>query len=231
MGSLLLSPPLDAPRQMALDEAVLEEPGLTLALRFFDWPGPALTFGYFQPHAEAASAAAREGIEGPVRRPTGGGIVVHKGDVTFSLVFPWDERLTPQAFYKNLHRGIHLHLKAARLATRLLSPAAAGAGPRLDCFADPSACDLIIDTPDPSPPGAKVLGGALRKRKGRGLYQGSFRLPAGWDRPTVRRAIEAGTADVWSQAWQATDLPPDVSSRAEALAASRYGTREWNEKR
>ncbi len=215
---------------MALDESVLDQNGPP-ALRFFHWAVPSLTFGYFQTWAEAEAAAARAGVSGPIRRPTAGGVVVHRGDVTFSFIFPWTSSLTPQAIYKNIHRGVHLSLKARGPRTRLLTPAAAFQGTPQDCFAQPSACDLVLDVPFPGPPGAKVLGGALRKRRGRGLYQGTFLPPPDWDKDLVREAITEGLAQEWELKWTEREVSGELLARADSLAADRYRTKEWNHKR
>jgi len=72
---------------MAMDEALLEamprfgQP----VLRFYGWSEPAATFGYFQKFAEVERLTKLRPL---IRRPTGGGLVPHDADWTYSLVFP-----------------------------------------------------------------------------------------------------------------------------------------------
>jgi lipoate-protein ligase A len=70
------------PEQMALDEALLEYAERPM-LRSYRWAGQAVSFGYSQ-----SLAAVRERIPPlpSVRRWTGGGIVEHGGDWTFSAL-------------------------------------------------------------------------------------------------------------------------------------------------
>ncbi|MCX6894101.1 MAG: octanoyltransferase, partial [Verrucomicrobia bacterium] len=72
---------------MALDEALLEAlPRLARpVLRFYGWTQPATTFGYFQKFTEIERATALRPL---IRRPTGGGLVPHDADWTYSLAFP-----------------------------------------------------------------------------------------------------------------------------------------------
>jgi len=72
---------------MALDEALLQSaPELGRpVLRFYGWLEPAATFGYSQRYAEIEKLTALRPL---VRRPTGGGLVPHDADWTYSLVFP-----------------------------------------------------------------------------------------------------------------------------------------------
>lgn len=232
-ATLIESPPMGVEAQMALDEALLEraESG-ACALRFYRWPGPAphgVTFGFAQEFRAAEAAARRRfgGVAFPVvRRPSGGGIVFHDGDLTFSFVFPWTRLVDPSLIYKNVHLGVHLGLKAQGLPSRLWSPRERRAGPSLECFAGPEPKDLVHED------GTKFLGGALRRRRGRGLYQGSLR-PEGfrWPRERLRRAIADGLALQWALLWSPEAPGAGLLEAAEALRLGRYAREEWNKRR
>lgn len=218
---------LDAAGQMALDEAVLAAaPPDSLVLRVYRWPGTACTFGYSQPFRAARAACDARGWRAvaPVRRATGGGIVYHDGDVTFSLVFPWDRACAPEAIYKNVHRAVHLGLKEAGAGSALFSPQKRELGAAAACFSRAEPMDLVVDD------GRKLLGGALRKRGGRGLYQGSLRpelvaLP----RAAVESAIAVGVAREFGRP-ATLDMAEEWRASGRELE-SRYRSREWNERR
>src|SRR5258707_5016539 len=84
---LLNSGRCDAAFNMALDEALLEAmPRLNHpVLRFYGWTEPAASFGYFQKYSEVQQLTPLRPL---LRRPTGGGIVPHVADWTYSLVWP-----------------------------------------------------------------------------------------------------------------------------------------------
>lgn len=210
-----LSLVLDAAGHMALDEAVLlESPPGALVLRVYRWAGEGCTFGYSQRY-EDAKAACKPGVA-PVRRATGGGIVQHDGDVTFSLVFPWDRTCAPETIYKNIHRGIHQALKARGTANGMWSPREKAPGIAASCFARAEKADLV-DADE-----KKILGGALRKKGVKGLYQGSLRAKA--DEETILEGIarEFGTPS--------TEILPSWLEAGKALEA-RYRSVEWNTRR
>jgi lipoate-protein ligase A len=81
----LLSPAADAARNMALDEALLQTAATRRRplLRVYAWEKPSVSFGYFQKFP--ASLAERHDV---VRRPTGGGVVYHADDTTYTVVVP-----------------------------------------------------------------------------------------------------------------------------------------------
>jgi len=198
---------------MALDEAVLEEsPTDALVLRVYEWKGEGCTFGFSQKYSEVKALCA-PGVE-PVRRATGGGVVFHDGDLTFSLVFPWDRTCAPEAIYKNIHRGIHQALKAAGTANGMATRRQEGIA--RDCFARAECADLV-DAGD-----KKILGGALRKKGLKGLYQGSLRVrvPGGVVVDGIEREFGRPSLEI---------LPSwiEAGRRLEA----RYRSAEWNERR
>ena len=213
---------------MALDEAVLiHAPQEHCALRFFRWAGPALTFGYSQSYAAAAAAAQAAGIpaQAVVRRSTGGGIVFHDGDLTFSLCFPWPRLSPPADIYKKVHRGVLYGLLKSGVAASLWTPPAGAVRPRRgQCFSGPEPSDLVDGC------GRKLLGGALRRRAQRSLYQGSLRLE-GLDR--LRIDLEAAMALGLPREWghqPSRDLEPAWLQAAEDLAG-KYASESWNRRR
>lgn len=198
---------------MALDEAVLvESPVRAVVLRVYDWDGDACTFGFSQKY-EDAKAACKPGVA-PVRRATGGGIVQHDGDTTFSLVFPWDRSCAPEAIYKNIHRGVHQALKNAGIPAAMATVRQPGLA--ASCFARPECADLVDGE------GRKILGGALRKRGSKGLYQGSLRLKVGPEVLTdaVRREFGEPSLEL-SSTW----------IEAGRVLEEKYRSAEWNQRR
>ena len=57
-------------------------------LRLYAWKPPALSLGYHEPERIVAAGAAREAGIDVVRRPTGGRVVLHKNDLTYTVVLP-----------------------------------------------------------------------------------------------------------------------------------------------
>ena len=199
---------------MALDEAVLlHSPQDALILRVYEWRGAGCTFGYSQRYALVMKQSG--GVD-PVRRATGGGIVHHDGDTTFSLVFPWNRTLAPETIYKNIHRGIHQALKANGTANGIWSPKAAPEGIAAACFARAEKYDLVNDND------VKILGGALRKKGSKGLYQGSLRLKVGAEVliDGITREFGRPSTDI-DPAWLAAGLTLE----------SKYRSAEWNKRR
>lgn len=219
---------LDAAGQMALDEAVLKaSPPKSTILRFFRWQGNAVTFGYSQQYWVAEASARQAGLWPcpVVRRATGGGVVHHDGDLTFSLVFPWDRLCAPTAIYKNIHRGVHAGLKAAGAAAALWSPPERRKTMVIqpECFAAPEPIDIVDEA------GTKVLGGALRKRGARGLYQGSMR-PSCWglSRGKLEEAVRKGLLGEFPDLTEKLDKAWIAES---AVNRQKYETDEWNKRR
>src|SRR5437016_10018478 len=118
---LLDSGPGDYAFNMALDDALLEA-GPRLGkpvLRFYGWKERAASFGYFQRYAEVERFTLLRPL---VRRPTGGGLVPHDVDWTYSLVFPpaaaW-YHLKAIESYERVHQWLQTAFEALGVPTQL----------------------------------------------------------------------------------------------------------------
>jgi|SRR6266404_4980484 len=98
--------PRSAAINMAIDEALLELARIP-SIRFYRWNSPALSFGYFGSFADVAPYAAERDL---VRRWTGGGIVFHGDDLTYSIIIPAQDAVFAEssAF---IYAAIHLALR------------------------------------------------------------------------------------------------------------------------
>src|SRR5213592_2161620 len=106
---------------MALDEALLEfasQSGKPVS-RFYGWVERAASFGYSQKYGEVARATHLRPL---IRRPTGGGLVPHDADWTYSLVFPrahpW-YALNALESYRRLHEWLLAGFARVGVATEL----------------------------------------------------------------------------------------------------------------
>jgi lipoate-protein ligase A len=98
---------------MGLDEALLEavSGGKSLpVLRFYGWNPPTVSVGYFQGLEEEVDLGAckRLGVD-VVRRITGGGAVLHRTELTYSIIVPQYHPLagtSPQDSYRIICAGI-----------------------------------------------------------------------------------------------------------------------------
>jgi len=82
-GLIIETPPLDAYEQMAADETLCETLPAQHILRFYNWKGSGVTFGYSQRHA-AVLAAVSAGASATRQSGSGG----TKQTLPFLLFFP-----------------------------------------------------------------------------------------------------------------------------------------------
>src|SRR5437660_4168258 len=106
---------------MAMDEALLEAmPWLGApVLRFYGWDEPAASFGYFQKYEDVQRLTRLRPL---VRRPTGGGLVPHDADWTYSLVFPTTDEwysLSATESYQRVHQWIQAAFARFDIAAEL----------------------------------------------------------------------------------------------------------------
>ena len=85
---LILSGPASGARNMALDEALLLEVAAQPVLRFYSWRPFCLSLGYGQRCRLVEMQRLRARGYTLVRRPSGGGAILHAAELTWSLVLP-----------------------------------------------------------------------------------------------------------------------------------------------
>ncbi|NCA82962.1 MAG: hypothetical protein EOM72_09490 [Opitutae bacterium] len=215
---------LDVFEQMALDEALARSRPGAFILRFFRWQGVGATFGYAQRIREVEQALPPGIGTAYTRRPTGGGIVPHLDDLTFSCVFPAGGVLRPAEIYRRLHSALLAGLRGAGLEARLAatggSPAPRGPAGASQCFVQPVELDILTDA-------GKILGGAIRRYGETVLYQGSLQVPgARAQAAELEEAIARSLGGEWGLAWERRGLAAAVQAEAEALAA-KYRSEAW----
>jgi len=219
------SGPGDSAFNMALDEALLEAaPRLGRpVLRFYSWIEPAASFGYFQRYAEVEVMTRLRPL---VRRPTGGGLVPHDADWTYSLAFPPTDEwygLSATESYRRVHDWIRAAFGALSLATRL-APVCSKTLPG-QCFQGYEKFDLLWR-------GQKVAGAAQRRTRSGLLIQGSVQ-PAGLG--VARSDWERAMCDVAcaQEATEWTVFSPDalLAERARQLAGQKYSQAGYNQRR
>lgn len=228
---LLNSGPGNPAFNMALDEALLEAmPRLqTPVLRFYGWTAPAATFGYFQKYAEVERATSLRPL---IRRPTGGGIVPHDADWTYSLAFPpgheW-HLLKAEESYRRVHEWIQLAFAKLDIETELAprSQKSAIRNPQsaTGCFTGYEKFDVLWR-------GKKIAGAAQRRNKLGLLIQGSVQPPpVSITRIDWQRAMSDVGHDEIGMEW--SEFEPDTLLRArmELFFRQKYSQMEFITKR
>jgi lipoyl(octanoyl) transferase len=223
---------------MAMDEALLEIAAIP-TIRFYQWDHPALSFGYFGKFEEVMNYN-----RDIVRRWTGGGIVFHGEDLTYSIVIPsghpaFGESAT--SIYERVHRAICDVFNENGKRAELVSVAAVSdrRGRKEsairdrrynNCFANPVCADVISH-------GRKIAGAAQRRTRRGLLQQGSIQLATG----RVRVATATGNVDLGGFAdsfaknlcdeCRPEKLNNALLALAEEIAERKYGTDSWLLKR
>ena len=203
--------PKSAALNMALDEALLER-AATPILRFYCWRRPSLSFGYFGRYVEVADQASHREI---VRRWTGGGIVPHGNDLTYSIIVPashpWFARSSLE-IYAEIHEAIRRALQSNGIESLLANFAAAKISE--DCFANAVRADVMRN-------GQKIAGAAHRRTRAGLLHQGSIQerdLPSRFRDDFARLLCER---------FEPATVSAGTLARAATIAGEKYGTIEW----
>jgi lipoate-protein ligase A len=205
-------------RNMAVDEALLREVCAPV-LRLYSWDVPAVSLGYFQP---AALVPADRPF---VRRYTGGGLVDHAYDLTYTVVLPrahaWMQLSAPES-YEQIHLGVQAALAACGITSELTPTA--GTAESEACFQKPVRFDIVAAD-------AKLSGAAQRRTREGLLHQGSILLPDPARNGDLRRGFAQAFAEKLGLAIEPGELTAEEEARAVVLARERYSTETWNNSR
>ena len=215
--------PHSAAVNMAIDEALLES-AIVPSIRFYRWQSPALSFGYFGKFSDVAIYAGERDV---VRRWTGGGIVLHEDDLTYSIVIPAHDQAFAESsivVYESIHRALCAALNGigerAIIAAGVdpgritIAKQAAISASAYHCFANPVRADVMIN-------GRKVAGAAQRRTRRGLLQQGSIQSIK------IESDLTQRFAGTLSADWSRREITEELLQRARELAREKYGTDSW----
>ena len=212
--------PRSGPANMAVDELLLEGSGGVPVLRVYEWQGDWISLGYF------SGWKTRPGEDGAgevrfVRRATGGGIVDHRQDVTYTIVAP---RQVPMVgtlrseSYRLIHEALAESLQEAGVPARIMNTAE---GRSARCFEAGAQWDVAGED------GGKIAGAAQRRMKAGLLHQGSVLLDPAVAGPTrIRKALADGFPRRLARE-VVSARPPLDPAQIEELARQKYANEAW----
>ncbi|HZF01200.1 MAG TPA: hypothetical protein VE344_04820 [Methylomirabilota bacterium] len=224
---ILNSGKCEAAFNMALDEVLLENVSSLgkPVLRFYGWTEPAATFGYFQKFSDVERATHLRPL---IRRPTGGGIVPHDADWTYSFITPpkdneeWHLLKAEESYYR-IHAWIRDAFAKLKIETEL-APCCKKSAPG-QCFAGHEKFDLLWH-------GKKIAGAAQRRNKSGLLIQGSVQPPpvsiarADWE-----NAMREVARENWKIEWRKLSPGAKLLADTEELSRGKYAQNSYNRKR
>ena len=210
---------------MAWDEVCLQQAQHLEApiLRFYSWAEACTTFGYSQRFADVQQLADSTVL---IRRLTGGGIVPHLNDWTYSVAFPpntdWYHYRAKES-YRQLHGWLQRAFARLKLVTKL-NPATIAEGPGR-CFIGAEEDDVMLGD-------SKLAGAAQRRNKLGFMIQGSVQPPPKsitrekWE----QAMLEVATAD-WGIEWQVWTEAEARREEVSELARTKYAAKQHTQKR
>ena len=225
---------VDAYTNMAIDEAIFigrEKLGLPATLRFYGWEPAAISIGYFQEIEDPCLEEYKRQKLTIVRRFTGGGAILHKNEITYSLACPTNEFIAFSNIKKTqqlVHQAIILALQSLRINAQLKRKQSKKPDPYF-CFVNPCKDDVVED-------GQKIVGSAQRRRNRTFFQHGSIKIsPESREEKKNRRKIIDSLVLGFEKRF-GIRLIPDQLTREEVklyreLRKVKYGTRNWNYRR
>lgn len=227
---------------MAADEVMLlaaAEHGVA-SLRFYTWSEPTLSLGYFQRHEERVAYPLLADCA-RVRRPSGGGAILHDRELTYCLALPpgapWQ---TKESWVCRAHHTVAAALHEFGVEAHSV---VCGEEQKLDpflCFLHQTPGDLLVSN-------AKILGSAQRKMRGALMQHGSILLAQSPHTPSLPGIAELAGKRIAADELQSAlirhfasrigwiverdEWSADEMEQIESIGRDKYATPAWNEKR
>jgi lipoate-protein ligase A len=154
-----------------------------------------------------------------VRRWTGGGIVFHGDDLTYSVIVPANHPFSAHSsltIYSTLHEAIRDALRENGIEATLANSVSAKVSE--DCFANAVRADVISE-------GRKIAGAAHRRSRLGLLHQGSIQ------KKNLPRKFSDDFAQTLCDRFERRPVSVDLVNRATTIAQAKYGTAEWRMRR
>jgi lipoate-protein ligase A len=221
----------DARYNMALDRSLFdacEVHPCDVFLRFYTWHPPALSLGHFDsPGGIDARRALRDGVE-IVTRPTGGRVVLHDGDLTYTMVLPRSMGATAADVYIMISECLVAGL-ASLGANVEMSRGSLGRSVSRNkpCFLSSARHEIVCG-------GKKVVGSAQRMGRNVVLQHGSIPIGPGYlavvdylacseeERRGLADEMRSGTTCLEAILGRSLD-PADVAAALLGVFAARFG--------
>jgi lipoate-protein ligase A len=216
---------------MAFDEglSVAEEDaifaGASGFLRFYSWDSPCISFGYAQSFQDVF--AENPGMP-LVRRPSGGGVVVHGEDLTYSVILFPDSKLfsmTRTELYLFFHSAIKMAFAKLGTFCEIRNMAETNSG-YYRCFDHPVLGDLLLHD------GRKIAGAAQKHSRAVILTQGSVSLYLlAVDRDKFIANFISALAETGALIFKDYASSAKLETITYDFAKNKYSTEMWNKKR
>lgn len=183
--------PLKGSLNMAVDEYLLhllEHDSLTY-LRFYQWEKPTVSLGYSQDVHEVVDINyCRENGIDIVRRITGGKLVLHHHEITYSVCSSDEKTFPPRLSdsYRLISQALILGLEKMGIASYLASdtPASYVKG-NMPCFSHPARNEIEVD-------GKKIVGSAQKRLGARFIQHGSIPVEDNGDLLELVTSLKGG---------------------------------------
>jgi len=189
-------------------------------LRFYRWNPPAVSLGSGQkPEEEANLDFCRQNGIDVVRRPSGGGAILHEDEITYSFT----SRISNHPAFKDLLssyyiivEGLMEGLKKIGVNAEVRGGKSSGPERYIPCFALSSRHDLVVKS-------KKIIGSAQRRKKNAFMQHGS--IPISYN-PQLITGVFRNPQDFFDKATSITEILERRPEDAVIKEALRKGMEE-----